>query len=112
MSELVQKLAKGEHRVIIRAVADNPIEELQQSIERDYVHVKFTETRGGTELGFKLDSDVTDLGHADFEKGTGRVHLAGDLTLDYVKVRCVADVDIETMQGTGHLEILEEESVN
>ena len=109
MSELVQKLAKGDHRVIFRAIGDNPVEELKQCIDRDYVHIKFTETRGGTELGFRLDSEHSDLSHADFDKGTGRVRLAGNLTLDYVKVRCVGDLDLESMEGTGHLDILAQE---
>ncbi len=109
MSELVQKLAQGDHRVIFRAIGDNPVEELKQCIDRDYVHIKFTETRGGTELGFRLDSEHTYLSGADFDQGTGRVRLAGNLTLDYVKVRCVGDVDLESMEGTGHLDILEEE---
>ena len=110
MSELVQKLAQGEHKVIFRSFRDKPVEELKERIDRyNYVHVKFTETRGGTELGVRLDKERTDLTKADFDKGTGTVHLAGDLTLDYVKVRCVADIDISTMEGMGHLEILEDE---
>ncbi len=111
MSELVQKLAQGDHRVIFRATGDNAVEELKQCIDRDYVHIKFTETRGGTELGFRLDSEHSDLSGADFENGTGRVRLAGNLTLDYVKVRCVGDLDLESMEGTGHLDILEQEDV-
>jgi hypothetical protein len=39
--------------------------------EMGYVLVKFTETRGGTELGFPLDRDATDLSKADFNNGTG-----------------------------------------
>jgi hypothetical protein len=110
MSELVQKLAKGDHKVIFRAFRDKPLEELKERIDRyNYVHIKFTETRGGTELGVRLDSERTDLSQADFDKGTGVVHLEGNLTLDYVKVRCVADIDISTMEGKGHLEILEDQ---
>jgi len=30
------------------------------------------------------------------------------LTLNYVKVRCVADIDLSTLNGMGHLVILEE----
>jgi hypothetical protein len=43
------------------------------------------------------------LSRADFENQTGTVHLEGDLTLDYVKVRCVADIDLQTFNGQGHL---------
>ncbi len=112
MSELVQKLANGRHRVIFRPIRDNAVEELKECIDRGYVHIKFTETKGGTELGVRLDDERTDLTGADFTKGEGSIHVAGNLTLDYVKVRCVADLDIARMEGLGHLEILEEEAAS
>jgi len=109
MSELPYKLAKGKHKVIAGAVRDDPLEDLKAAIDRDYVHVKFTETKGGTELGFRLDKEYTDLSKGDFEKGTGTVRLAGNLNLDGVDVRCEADLDLSTpeLKGTGHLVILE-----
>lgn len=109
MSELPHKLAKGEHKVIFPSRLDDPLQELQDCIERDYVFVKFTETRGGTELGFRLDPEHSDLSGADWDNGAGTIRMAGDLTLDYVKVRCVGNIDISSMEGTGHLVILEEE---
>ncbi len=109
MSELPYKLAKGEHKVIAGAVRDDPLEDLKAAIERDYVHVKFTETKGGTELGFRLDEEHTDLSGGDLEKGTGTIRLAGNLNLDGVDVRCEADLDLSTMEGTGHLVILEKD---
>ncbi len=108
MSELPYKLSKGEHRVIIGAVRDNPLQELKAAIDRNYVHVKFTETRGGTELGFRLDNQHSDLSKADFEGGKGEIRLAGNLKLDGVPVRCVADIDLGKLEGWGHLEILED----
>jgi hypothetical protein len=33
-----------------------------------YVLVKFTQTRGGTELGFPLDRATTDLSEANFDR--------------------------------------------
>jgi hypothetical protein len=59
-----------------------------------------------------LDPARTDLSQADFEAGTGRVHVAGELTLDYVKVRVVADIELPSLQGQGHLEILSEQTVS
>ncbi len=109
MSELPNRLAEGEHKVIFPSRLDDPLQELRDCIERDYVFVKFTETRGGTELGFRLDSEHSDLSGADWDKGTGTIRMAGELTLDYVRVRCVGEIDISTMEGTGHLVILEEE---
>lgn len=106
MDELVQKLSEGDHPVI--ASRADSTEELKKSIDRGYVLVKFTDTRGGTELGIRLDTAATNLTGADFEKETGAVHLVGGLTLNYVKVRCIADIDVASRQGKGHLEILEE----
>ncbi len=106
MDELVQRLSEGDHPVITRRA--ETAEELKQSIDRGYVLVTFTDTRGGTELGVRLDEGLTDLSGADFEQGAGTVHLAGNLVLNYVKVRCVADIDLATLAGQGHLEILEE----
>lgn len=44
--------------------------ELKESIDRGYVLIKFTNTRGGTELGVRLDDAASDLSHADFEQST------------------------------------------
>lgn len=109
MSELPHKLAEGEHKVIFPSRLDDPLQELRDCIDRDYVFVKFTETRGGTELGFRLDAEHSDLSGADWDAGTGTICMAGELTLDYVHVRCVGNIDISTMKGTGHLVILKEE---
>jgi hypothetical protein len=110
MSELPYKLSKGDHKVIYRPIRDDARGELKAAIDRKYVHVKFTETRGGTELGFPLDEERSDLSSADWEAGKGSVHLEGELNLDGVPVRCVADIDLTTVEGKGHLEILEEAS--
>lgn len=108
MSELPYKLSKGDHKVIYRPIRDDARGELKAAIDRKYVHVKFTETRGGTELGFPLDEERSDLSKADWEAGKGSVHLEGELNLDGVPVRCVADIDLDTVEGKGHLDILEE----
>lgn len=107
MSELPHLLSTGDHEVTFRARRGDPRGELKDAIGRKYVHVLFTETRGGTELGFPLDEDrsTTD---ADWDAGEGSVHVEGELTLDGVRVRCVADIDLSTIEGTGHLDVLEE----
>ena len=100
---LVERLCEGEHEVEAGLRPERTVTIFKEAIERNYVHVKFTGTRGGTELGVRLDGEACDLSAADFEAGRGRVHLEGGLTLDYVKVRCVADIDLETLAGKGHL---------
>lgn len=108
MNDLVQRLSQGDHP--ITAGGPQPSrEELRQRIEEmGYVFIKFTDTRGGTDLGVRLDKTKTDVSQANFQQGTGTVHLEGTLTLNYVKVRCIADLDLASLQGTGHLVVLEE----
>ena len=103
---LVQRLAQGSHPVVMALRPEKSVKALQESIERGYVHIKFTATRGGTELGVRLDTAACDFSRADFTTPTGSVHLEGGLTLDYVKVRCIADIDLTTLEGQGHLEVV------
>jgi len=100
---LVDKLCKGDHHVEAGLRPERTIKFFKEAIDRNYVHIRFTQTKGGTELGMRLDRDSCDFSGADFENGRGTVHLVGGLTLDYVKVRCVADIDLATLEGSGHL---------
>lgn len=108
MNELVERLSQGEHPVAVGGPKPS-LEEFKKRIEdMGYVFIKFTGTRGGTDLGVRVDKAAVDLSKADFAQATGVAHVEGTLTLNYVKVRCVADIDLATLQGTGHLVILEE----
>jgi hypothetical protein len=108
MNELVQRLSEGKHPVTVGGPQPS-LEELQKRVtDMKYVFIKFTGTRGGTDLGVRVDSSATDLSHANFEQGSGTAHIEGTLTLNYVKIRCIADIDLSTLNGTGHLVILEE----
>ena len=104
---LVDRLCTGDHPVEISTRPEPMVKQFKDAIDRGYVHIRFTDTQGGTELGVRLDKQSCDFSHADFEQGTGNVHLEGGLTLDYVKVQCIADVDLSTLKGTGHLEKVE-----
>ncbi len=107
MSILVQKLSQGEHPAEVSLQPERTLQALKQRIDRGYIHVKFTETQGGTELGIRLDRSASQL-DADFEKGSGELRLVGDLTLDYVKVRCTVRIDLATFSGKGHLTPLQQ----
>jgi uncharacterized protein YbdZ (MbtH family) len=100
---LVDKLCEGDHPVEAGLRPEKTVKLFKESIDRDYVHIKFTKTKGGTELGVRLDRESCDFSKADFENGSGTVHLEGGMTLDYVKVRCIADLDLATLEGTGRL---------
>ena len=100
---LVERLCEGDHPIEAGLRPERSATLLKEAIDRNYVHIKFTDTRGGTEIGVRLDRDSCDFGKADFDSGTGTVHIEGGLTLDYVKVKCIADLDLATLQGKGHL---------
>jgi len=105
---LVNYLCTGCHPVEASIRPEKTVARLKERIDMGYVHIKFTDTKGGTELGVRLDPSQLDLRQANFESGTGTVHLVGGLTLDYVKVRCIADLDLATLSGQGHLECVTE----
>jgi len=108
MNELVQHLSVGSHPVTVGGPTPS-LEELKKRVEEiGYVFIKFTSTQGGTDLGVRIDKVATKLNQANFEQGSGVAHVEGTLTLNYVKVRCVADIDLTTLIGTGHLVVLEE----
>jgi len=108
MDDLVERLSQGDHPVAVGGPKPS-LEEFRRRVEdMGYVFIKFTGTRGGTDLGVRVDKSATDVSQASFEQATGVVHVEGTLTLNYVKVRCVADIDLGTLNGTGHLVALEE----
>lgn len=106
MNELVQKLTQ-EQPIVASLRPETNLQYLKAAVDRGYVYIKFTETRGGTELGIRLIPEVSDLTKANWESGTGSIHIVGDLVLDYVPVRFHGDVDLASLAGTGRLEIRE-----
>jgi len=110
MNELVQRLSVGRHAVTVGG-SQRSLAELRKRIEEiGYVFIKFTDTRGGTDLGVRVDKSATDLSNADFDNASGVIHVEGTLTLNYAKVRCVADIDLINLNGDGYLVVLEEVS--
>lgn len=106
MNELTERLTVDQP--IVMGGANPTVEELRNRTgEMGYVLVKFTQTRGGTELGFPLDRENTDISGADFDNGTGTVHVEGNLILNDDPVRCIADIDLATLKGTGRLALEE-----
>jgi hypothetical protein len=106
MNELTERLTANQP--IIMGGSDPTVEELRERTgEMGYVLVKFTQTRGGTELGFPLDRETTDLSGANFDEGTGTVHVEGHLILNDDPVRCIADIDLATLKGAGRLALEE-----
>jgi uncharacterized protein YbdZ (MbtH family) len=96
---LVDRLCERPHKVEAVLRPQKTPKLLKEAIDRNYVHIKFVDTKGGTELGIRLNRDACDLSRADFGSGTGTVHVEGGLTLDYEQVACIADIDLATLDG-------------
>lgn len=103
---LVARLSTGDHAVEASVRPEKTVQGFREAIDRNFVHIRFTETRGGTELGFELDTALSDLSQGDFQQEKGVIKVAGELSLDYERVRCVAEIDLSTLQGRGRLEKL------
>jgi Core binding factor beta subunit len=104
MNELVQRLSQGEHPVEASLRPDRNAQALKECIDRGYVHIRFINTQGGTELGMQLDLNETRLDQANFTQETGNAHLVGNLTLNGVPVQCIANIDLSTLTGQGRLQ--------
>jgi len=107
MSDLVERLSSGRHPVEVSVRPEKTVQGFKECVARNYVHLRFTNTRGGTELGVSLDRARSDFTNADFERESGSVKIVGELSLDFVPVRCVAEVELASLRGEGWLERLE-----
>jgi len=104
---LVSRLCSGKHAVAISLRPENTARAVRECLDEGYLHIKFTGTRGGTHLVIDVDPATTALGAADFEAGVGTIHIEGELTLDYERVRCIADIDLATLTGQGFLRLVQ-----
>jgi uncharacterized protein YbdZ (MbtH family) len=99
---LVERLSNGQYPVEVSLRPRKELARFKECVDRGYVHIRFTGTRGGTELGVRLN-EQTDLSGANFESGVGEAKLVGTLTLDFVKVCCYATVTLPDLCGQGYL---------
>ncbi len=100
---LVERLSSGQHPV---EAALRPVRSawaLKECIDRQWMPIRFTQTRGQTELCMNLDKAATVTQLADFENARGTVHLEGELTLNEARLRCIVDLDVATLSGKGRL---------
>ncbi len=100
---LVDRLCEGVHAVQIELRPEKTVKFFRESLARDHVAIKFTETKGESEFGIKLDKGACDLSNADFDNGLGTAHLEGGLLVDFVPVKCVVEVDLQSLEGSGRL---------
>lgn len=99
IDDLVQRLATGDHPVEA-ARPEKTVLALKECLDRGYLHIMFKNTE--TELGIQIDQPNSRL-DADFANRKGTIHVEGGVTLNYVRTRLVADIDLSTLEGTGRL---------
>ena len=98
MSQLVDKLSSGDHPVSVGRYKSSG--EFLEAVNKGFVLVRFTDTEGGTELGFDIDQEKSQLDH---DSNSGALLLTGELVLDYVPVRCEVNLQVNDLSGTGRL---------
>ncbi len=101
---LVSRLCAGEQPVEVVLRPEPSLDRFRRALDGKYLHLRFTETIGGTEVGVALSlPDSIDLSQADLSAGTGTVRLAGELVLDFEPLRCEARIDLASLTGQGLL---------
>ena len=104
INELVKRLSTNRHEVILGS-RDESDEEIKQRIRDGYIHIKFTQTKGGTELGVEIDLKNTNIKELDMDIKS-LFHIEGITNINYNSVRCIADIDFETRKGEGYLQVI------
>jgi hypothetical protein len=106
VNELVQRLT-NDQEIEASLRPATTLEAFRAALDRGYVHVKFPNTRGGTELGIPIDRERSDLTGASSDQGSVKI-VGNKIVLDYTPVRFHGTIDLATLKGTGRLEPLEE----
>lgn len=101
---LVERLAGDDHRVEVRTRAEDRVAYLRERLEIGYLHVHFPETRGGTELGLKLDLESCRAAKEALSQG-GEIALSGSLSLDETPVCCNVRLSVPELVGRGGLTV-------
>lgn len=101
MASLMTRLQGGPHPVI--AARDETTAALVDSLRRGFVLLRFEHTHGGTELGIALDPSACQPEPRTLTQADAQIHVVGTLSLDGQAVQCIADLDLRTRRGWGHV---------
>jgi hypothetical protein len=103
VEDLVTRLCRGRHSVSVERYKNATA--FREAIEKGFVLVRFTQTRGGTEVGFRIDREQS---RTDPATSTA-TRLVGRFTLDGSRVECTVDIEGDQLEGMGHLTRLDAE---
>jgi len=106
-NDLVKRLMKEQPVQVIRYHDGTKpsLDKLKRAVEVGYVLIKFTETKGGTELGCNIKNENPKC-YAEWKEGQLVVH--GRLKLDFTPLLVHATIKLDTFQGTGFVEPIED----
>jgi uncharacterized protein YbdZ (MbtH family) len=100
---LLQSLTSGDHPVRVGLDPEASFEAFLEAVGRGYVVVEFTDTRGGTRLGFPIDRKTSAIGDSSTKTLSDHLHLEGTLRLNGTAVRCIINLESGSLIGTGRL---------
>ena len=103
-NDLVKRLLKEQAVELIRY---KDVEKLKKAVENGYVLVKFTGTQGGTELGANVKNSDPAC-QVTFNEQARTATIQGRLKLDFTPVHLFATVSLDSFQGTGYLQVVED----
>jgi hypothetical protein len=99
---LVDRLCAGEQPVRIDLGTTRSSDSLRSQCASGSVHLLFPNTRGGTRLRVTLNPSCKAPGSNPGVKADG-LRLEGSVVLDMVTLRCVARIDLETLDGVAEV---------
>jgi uncharacterized protein YbdZ (MbtH family) len=103
VEDLVTRLSRGRHHVSVERY--KTFTAFREAIENGFVLVRFTQTRGGTELGFRIDRQESLFDPTKFSS----TRLVGRFTLDDARVECHVEIEGDQLEGVGYLTRLDPE---
>jgi len=108
-NDLVKRLMVSQPVSIIRYVdreTSKPNKsQLLKAAENGYVLVKFPGTKGGTELGANLKNEDQ---RCQYKTEGDNLILTGRLKLDYTPLLLTATINMNTFEGTGSVQVIED----
>ncbi len=106
MDDLVRKLSAGKHPVLIQMAESESLSDLAYDLAKGYCHISFPDTQGGTELKIPVDAGASEFSRERILEGHASIHLEGDLSLNFEKVRFIGDFSVPGLTGEGCLQVI------
>lgn len=104
LKSLIEKLINTHHSVVI-GYRNESTEMLAENLKDHYIHIKFPDTQGETELGLSIDQELSNISEFLNDPDQGTLHIAGRTTLDYKPILCLAEIDKKTRKGKAYVQL-------